>query len=102
MIVGSVFGAVVLLTITAVDIKSWISALKEAKGLNDKELAINIVSIVIGIISLVVAVFFAPTLLLQVISGLLCVIPIAIPVFNLIYLKVKEDSYKNKQPVILS
>lgn len=94
LVIGAVIGAVVLLTITAVDIKSWISALKDAKGLNDKELAVNIVSIVIGIVSLVVAVFFAPTLLLQVIGGLLCAIPIAIPIFNLIYLKVKESQKK--------
>jgi hypothetical protein len=92
LIVGAVIGTVVSLVVTAVDIKTWVTALKEAKGLTNTDLVVSILSIALGVISLVLTVVFAPTLILAIVGGLLCSLMIAIPLINIVYLKVKETS----------
>ena len=91
-IAGAVIGTIVSLVVTAVDIKTWVTALKEAKGLSNTDLVVSVLSIALGIISLVLTVVFAPTLILAIVGGLLCSLMIAIPLINIIYLKSKETS----------
>ena len=94
LIVAAVVSLIATLSMTGIDGYSMIQSLREKTRLSDKDLIVKIVIIALAAVTLVLAVYFAPTLALAALGGIIGGIMIAVPMTSIIVLKIKEEHAK--------
>ena len=82
------------LVLAGFDMSDLINKLQNSLFLSKRDLIVNIITIILGVLALVASVIFAPTEAVAIGSALICGAMIASPAASMTYLKVKEQKLK--------